>query len=95
MSYKGFEGVNTRKSHSGSESISMLENFRLGNDKTLEKRCGYTKSASTDLPISQGFRAFSNGTEIYYLLCENSVLKYEPHLDSITPIYSIESFNYA
>ena len=95
MSYNGFEGVNTRKSHSGNESISMLENFRLGNGKTLEKRCGYIKSASADVPISQAFRAFPNGTEVYYLLCENIVFKYTPHDDAISPIYSIDAFDHA
>ena len=39
--YDGFEGIDTRKCHSGKESSSYIENFRIKNDGSLEKRYGY------------------------------------------------------
>ena len=94
-SYRGFEGVNFKKTHSGDESISLIENFRITDDKSLKKRCGFTKSCEAALPISTFFRTVIDGHETYYLLCQNLILRYTPDHDIITPIFSLSHFTYA
>ena len=94
-SYRGFEGVNLRKTHSGDESITLIENFRITDDKSLKKRCGFTKSCEAALPISTFFRTVIDGYETYYLLCHNLILMYTPHNDTITPIFSLNHFTSA
>lgn len=39
--YDGFEGIDLRKCHNGKESSALIENFRIRQDGSLEKRCGY------------------------------------------------------
>ena len=94
-SYRGFEGVNLKKTHSGDESISLIENFRITDDRSLKKRCGFTKSCEAALPISTFFRTVIDGLETYYLLCQNLILMYTPHNDMISPIFSLSPFSSA
>ena len=42
-SYRGFEGVDLKKTHSGDESISLIDNLRITDDGSLKKRCGFKK----------------------------------------------------
>ena len=42
-SYRGFEGVDQKKTHSGDESISLIENFRITDDGSLKKRYGFKR----------------------------------------------------
>ena len=95
MSYKGFEGVNLNKTHSGDESISLIENFRITDDKSLKKRCGFKKSCEATFPISEFFKTIIDGYETYYLLCQNLILKYTPHNDMISPMNALSNFNSA
>lgn len=95
MSYRNFEGVDLKKTHSGDESISLIENFRITDDRSLKKRCGFKKSCAAALPISDFFRTVVDGYETYYLLCQNLILKYTPHNDTITPISSLSNFESA
>ena len=50
-SYRGFEGVNLKKTHSGDESIAFIENFRITDDGSLKKRCGYKKVYESDIKM--------------------------------------------
>lgn len=95
MSYKGFEGVNLKKTHSGDESISLIENFKITDGRSLKKRCGFKKSCEASLPISTSFKTVIDGYETFYLLCQNLVLKYTPHNDKIAPMMSLSAFNSA
>lgn len=40
-SFRGFEGVDLTKTHSGDESIALIDNFRITEDGSLRKRCGF------------------------------------------------------
>lgn len=86
MSYSGFEGVNTLKTHSGDESISLIENFRITDDKSLKKRCGFKLSCEAPSTISQAFRCAADGKEFFYLITESVILKYTPSDNAFTKI---------
>lgn len=86
MSYRGFEGVNTLKTHSGDESISLIENFRITDDRSLKKRCGFKKICDAPSDVSQAFRAVRDGKEFYYMISDGSVLKYTPESGSVTTL---------
>ncbi len=91
MSYRGFEGVNLKKTHSGDESISLLENFKISDDGSLRKRPGCKHLCDLPSEISTSFRSIVGGEEVYYLLCQNIILKYTPKTYSTTQILEIPS----
>ena len=38
-SYRGFEGVDLKKTHSGDESIAFIDNFRITSDEIGRASC--------------------------------------------------------
>lgn len=95
MSYRGFEGINLQKTHSGDESISLIENFRICADGSLKKRPGWESVCRTPGNVSKSFRTTIHEKEIHYLLCENLILKYTPDDASITTLFEIPEYSSA
>lgn len=72
-SYYHFEGMDTRKTHSGKESVSLIDNFRLREDGSLEKRCGYKNLFSTNEKIRGATLRVIDGIEHYYFVSGKTV----------------------
>ena len=91
-SYRGFEGIDLKKTHSGDESIAFIENFRINDDGSLEKRCGFKNVYDYD-GTAQKIRAshsmILNGTEVCYFLLGNSLKKYNSSTQTVSSIGEI------
>ncbi len=77
-SYRGFEGVDLRKTHSGDESIALIENFRITNDGSLKKRSGFKKIYNGTGNIKASLCITKNGIESCYFVEGYTVKKYTP-----------------
>lgn len=88
-SYRGFEGVDQKKTHSGDESIALIENFRITDDGSLQKRCGFKeiyKDPQNVYPVSASYSMEKNGIEECYFTQGTFVKKYIPSTQSIVDI---------
>ena len=72
-SYYHFEGIDTRKTHSGKESIANIKNFRLREDGSLEKRCGFKPMFNTSEKIRRATVRVIDGIEHYYFVSGKTV----------------------
>lgn len=77
-SYRGFEGVDLRKTHSGDESIALIENFRITNDGSLKKRSGFKKIYDGEGEIKASICITRDGVESCYFVQHDTVKKYTP-----------------
>ena len=73
LSYKGFGGIDGRKSHSGGKNIYDINNLRITEDGTLEKRCGYYKIISATDMIRDVWGGRINGKYKCYYIVGSSV----------------------
>ena len=92
-SYRGFEGVDLKKTHSGDESIAFIENFRITDDGSLKKRCGFetvytNKNQISDLRASYSIK--ENDAEVCYFVLGNQVNKYNHSTKSITGVGQLD-----
>ena len=88
-SYRGFEGVNLKKTHSGDESISLIENFRITDDGSLKKRCGFKeiyKSKESTSPYCASYSTVENGDEVCYFTQGYYVRRYNSATQTVTNI---------
>ena len=91
-SYRGFEGVDLKKTHSGDESIAFIDNFRITDDGSLKKRYGFKKiytdkRQSTDLRASHSITL--DGIDVCYFIVGNYVKKYNFETQSVTSVGEI------
>lgn len=87
--YRGFEGVDLKKTHSGDESIAFIENFCITDDGSLKKRYGYKEiyrdqNDTTDVTASYSLN--ENGVEVCYFALERYVKKYNSATQTVTDI---------
>ena len=88
-SYRGFEGVNLKKTHSGDESIALIENFRITDDGSLKKRCGFKeiyKSKESTSPYCASYSTVENGDEVCYFTQGYYVRRYNSATQTVTSI---------
>lgn len=90
-SYRGFEGVDLKKTHSGDESICMIDNFRITSDGSLKKRSGLKKLYSGSTDISASLCVTQNGIESCYFVQGNAIRKYTPHNDQTNTVDKLEN----
>ena len=75
--YKGFDGIDTRKSHSGKETSANIENFRINDDGTLELRNGYKVIANVGNKITLAWAGDIRGTKkCYYVTSDRNVFSF-------------------
>ena len=88
-SYRGFEGINLKKTHSGDESIAFIKNFRILDDGSLQKRCGFQsvyKSSNNHPNITASHSIIENGVEVCYFIESSYVRKYNSSTQEISDI---------
>lgn len=88
-SYRGFEGVNLIKTHSGDESISLIDNLRITDDGSLKKRCGFKKIYENKVNVSSASVSYSreeNGEEVCYFTQGYYVKRYNSSTQTVTNI---------
>ena len=79
ISYRGFEGVDLKKTHSGDESIAFIDNFRITDDGSLKKRYGFNKVyeyTTTSEKIKATYSTIENNAEFCYFTQGKKVKKY-------------------
>ena len=90
INYRGFEGVDLKKTHSGDESIAFIDNFRITDDGTLEKRCGFKKIYSSKSPdnneIGSSYCQITGENEVSYFTQGRYVKKYDSATQQVTDI---------
>lgn len=72
-SFHHFEGVDTRKTHSGDESVARIDNFRIREDGSLEKRCGFRHVLSAGEHIRGSYFRLVDGKRLYYFVASSNV----------------------
>ena len=88
-SYRGFEGVDLKKTHSGDESIAFIDNFRINNDGSLEKRYGF-KEVYHDInkasKVKASYSTIENDIEVCYFTHGKYVKKYDSSTATVSTI---------
>ena len=95
-SYRGFEGVNLKKSHTGDESVTLIENFRITEDGSLKRRNGFKSvyvSSGKNSPFKASHRFDVDGTELHYVLDGTTVKEYNPTSGVMTTVGDIDSLS--
>ena len=93
-SYRGFEGINLKKTHSGDESIAFINNFRITDDGSLKKRCGFQsvyESSLADASIITSHSTVENGNEVCYFVEGAFIKKYDFASKAVTDIGEFEN----
>ena len=88
-SYRGFEGVDLKKTHSGDESVALIDNFRITDDGSLKKRYGFKNVYSytdTSQKIKASYSIIENGVEMCYFTQDKFVKKYNSKTQTVTSI---------
>ncbi|MBO5270928.1 MAG: hypothetical protein J6B77_09085, partial [Clostridia bacterium] len=67
-----FPGIDRRSAHGGARE---MVNFRIADDGTLVKRCGYDSVLSMPGTPRAVFEGFLDGEEIFYFLVGNTVFR--------------------
>lgn len=95
-SYRGFEGINLKKTHSGDESVAFINNFFITDDGSLKKRYGFHsvyQSKQNSSLISSSHSILENGVEVCYFVENEYVKKYSPATEKVTDIGTFENQN--
>lgn len=93
-SYRGFEGVDLKKTHSGDESIALIDNFRITDDGSLKKRQGFKKiyeNKEKTSPLSASYSLLENGVEVCYFTQGSYVKKYRSDTQEVINVGSVKS----
>ena len=69
----GFRGVDHRFTHTDGQVAADLINFRIRDDRSLEKRPGFRFLADLGSPIRAFYKVISGGEECAYILAGNTV----------------------
>lgn len=77
VSYNGFGGIDGVAAHSGIASIDDMVNFRILEDGSLEKRCGFKKLYDFPKDIQAYWCGIYGGKPRIYFLVNDIVAKYE------------------
>ena len=80
-SYRGFEGINPQKTHSGDESVAWINNFHITEDGSLKKRCGFKDiytSTNKKYKATSSFCTEESGKTVHYFTEGYYVRKYIP-----------------
>ena len=88
-SYRGFEGVDLKKTHSGDESIALIDNFCITDDGSLKKRCGFKRvyeNKDKAGSASVSYSIMENGVEVCYFTQGYYVKKYNSATQSVTNV---------
>ena len=91
-SYRGFEGVDQKKTHSGDESISLIENFRITDDGSLKKRYGFKRvydGPAEKSEITASYSIEKNKAEECYFTIGSNVKKYVSSTQEVVDIGEI------
>lgn len=91
-SFRGFEGVDLTKTHSGDESIALIDNFRITEDGSLKKRYGFKTiySSGSDSSIVKALHCLKNSDgRIIFWVDGNSVFRYDLEENSQTAIGNV------
>lgn len=83
VSYNGFGGIDGVAAHSGGVSISDMVNFRILEDGSLEKRCGFKKLYEFPKDIQTYWCGIYGGKPRIYFLVNDIVVKYELESDEL------------
>jgi len=84
--FEGFSGIDTRFSHAKTPRASDVCNFRICDDGSLKKRCGFRHSVSIAEEIRTVWTGKLGGEEKCFLLHGNKVSLYDKASDSISNI---------
>lgn len=88
-SYRGFEGVDLKKTHSGDESIAFIDNFRITSDGSLEKRYGFNevyRDTGKTSAVKASYSTIEDDKEVCYFTHGKYVKKYD---SSTAEVYTI------
>lgn len=89
--FDGFGGIDTRLSHSGAPASLDVCNFRILENGSLKKRCGYRPVCSFDKPIRSVWSGIIEGEYAYLILCEETLYRYFPKTAELTEIGGVMS----
>ena len=92
ISYRGFEGVDLKKIHSGDESIAFIDNFRITDDGSLKKRYGFKKVyeyISSSEKVKASYSIVENGTEVCYFTQGKKVKKFDFSTETVSHVGTI------
>ena len=95
-SYRGFEGVDLKKSHSGDESVVLIDNFRITEDGSLKKRDGFKSvyvSSNKNPSFKASHRFDSNGIETHYFSDGIMIKEYTPSRNEIIDVGEVDYKN--
>ena len=98
ISYRGFEGVDLKKIHSGDESIAFIDNFRITDDGSLKKRYGFKKVyeyTSSSEKIKAPYSTIENGKEFCYFAQGKRVKKYSFSEKAVTDIGELSTSDHS
>ena len=77
VSYNGFDGIDGVAAHSGNISIEDMVNFRILEDGSIEKRCGFKKLYEYPKDIQTYWCGIYGGKPRIYFLVNDIVSKFE------------------
>ena len=91
--FEGFRGIDTRQSRNSLPFASDMVNFKLCEDGSLEKRCGFIPVASFSSSIRAVWSGKLGGCERVFVVYSNNVASVDPISLSVTNIGTIQSYN--
>ena len=91
--FEGFRGIDTRKSRNSLPFASDMVNFKLCEDGSLEKRCGFIPAASVSSSIRAAWSGKLGGCERVLVVYSNIVASVDPISLSISNIGKIQSYD--
>ena len=90
---EGFRGIDTRKSRNSLPFASDMVNFKLCEDGSLEKRCGFLPIASFSSSIRAVWSGKLGGCERVFVVYSNYVASVDPISLSVSTIGIIKSYD--
>ncbi len=94
LSYDDFKGVDLREEHTGDKNICELVNFRITEEGSLKKRCGFGQlcSVASDALICAVWGGILDGSYVCFYLSGTSLYKLNLSTKESTHVGDIEPF---
>jgi hypothetical protein len=89
--FEGFSGIDTRFFHSKAPRTSDICNFRICDNGSLKKRCGFRHSVKLNEEIRAVWTGMLNGEEKCLLLHGNKVSLYDKESNSVSTLGIVET----
>ena len=89
--FKGFEGIDTTAPHKHVPSAADMVNFRVLEDGSLEKRCGFVKIADCESEIRAVWSGKLEDTEATFIVYQNKVAKVDVDQKQLIPFGTIST----